>query len=185
MELPIQSQEIDKLTAAFVEARKAFMPVREDCKANYGSYVSLEEIKACTNAALLANGLSLTQGRTWSNGTVLLVTKLAHVSGQWQCSYMPLFIGENVKNIDQAYGSAMSYERRYELYGLFSIKGEDLDPDSAPSSTTINEKQLGLLKYKLKGNIEREAKLCAYYKIGQLSQLPAEYMSEVVATLEK
>ena len=44
----LQSPEIDKLTAAFVEARKAMKPVKEDAKANYGTYVSIAEIKSCT-----------------------------------------------------------------------------------------------------------------------------------------
>jgi hypothetical protein len=131
--LPTQSDQIDQLTAAFVEARKAAKPFSEDSKANYGSYVSIDEIKACTNKALLDNGLSLTQTRTMIEGQIALVTKLTHISGQWQASYVPLIITENPKNIDQAYGSSMTYQRRYELYGLFAFKGEELDPDAVDS----------------------------------------------------
>lgn len=126
----LQSPEIDKLTAAFIEARKAMKPVKEDAKANYGTYVSIAEIKSCTQEALLAHGLSLTQGRTFKDGIVFVVTKLTHTSGQWQASYVPLYIPENPKNVDQAYGASYSYQRRYELYGLFGIMGEDNDPDS-------------------------------------------------------
>lgn len=134
MELPLQSVEVDKLTQAFIEARKKFKPFKEDSKANYGGYVSIDEIKGCTNQALLDNGLSLTQTRTFNQGQAFLVTKLMHVSGQWQASYVPLVIGSSVKNIDQALGAAMSYNRRYELYGLFSFKGEESDPDASPDS---------------------------------------------------
>ena len=134
MDFKLQSDEIDKLTAAFVEARKSFQSVKEDNKANYGQYVSLDEIKACTNSSLLANGLSLTQTRTCDGEAVFLVTKLMHVSGQWQASYVPLIIPTNPKDINQAYGTALTYQRRYELYGMFSIKGEDLDPDSLQES---------------------------------------------------
>lgn len=193
MDFKLQSDEIDKLTAAFVEARKQSTPVRKDAKANYGSYVSIGEIKACTNEALLANGLSLTQGRTFADGHIILVTRLTHTSGQWQASYVPLFVPENPKNIDQAYGSAMSYQRRYELYGLFGILGDDLDPDSVESaveqpivklSEVISDKQLGLLRTLLKSQPEREAKLCAHYKIADLSQLSWKHMNEVVETLK-
>lgn len=190
--LPPQSQEIDKITQAFVEARKTFKFVKEDSKANYGHYVSLEEIKYATNESLLANGLSLTQGRNIVEGAICLVTKLTHVSGQWIASYVPLVIPENPKDINQAYGSAMSYQRRYELYGLFSIKGEENDPDSAPvssgqnvtSSGSISDKQLSMLKSILKNDHEREKKICEHYKIGDLSQLPWKHMQEVVNKLK-
>ena len=190
--LPLQSEQIDQLTSAFVEARKAAKPFREDSKANYGSYVSIDEIKACTNQALLDNGLSLTQTRTFVEGQIMLVTRLTHISGQWQCSYVPLIIPENPKNVDQAYGSSMTYQRRYELYGLFAFKGEELDPDAdksyqpAPVSQSgfVSEKQLGLLKMLLNGNADREAKLCAHYKIDSLAQLPWKQMDEVVKILK-
>jgi len=133
--LPTQSNEIDKLTTAFVEARKAARPFREDSKANYGSYVSIDEIKSCTNQALLDNGLSLTQMRTFVDGQIFLVTKITHISGQWQAGHVPLIIPENPKNIDQAYGSSMTYQRRYELYGLFAFKGEEeIDQDGEKST---------------------------------------------------
>lgn len=197
--LPLQSNEIDKLTQAFVEARKGFKFVKEDSKANYGSFVSLEEIKYATNESLLANGLSLTQGRTIVDGAICLVTRLTHTSGQWIASYVPLVIPETAKDINQEYGKAMSYQRRYELYGLFSIKGEENDPDSVreessqPSgnvgqnvtgSGCISEKQLAMLKAILRGDADREAKICAHYKIDTLAQLPWKHMQEVVNKLK-
>jgi hypothetical protein len=189
--LQTQSQDIDKLTQAFVEARKAFKFVREDNKANYGSYVSLEEIKACTNDALLANGLSLTQTRTVIEQQIYLVTKLVHISGQWQASYVPLIIPDNPKDINQAYGSALSYQRRYELYGLFSIKGEENDPDSTlvnmgQNVTTpglnISEKQLALLKMKLPMKPEMEAKLVEHY--GDLHNIPKKEFNAVLTRID-
>jgi hypothetical protein len=189
MEFKLQSDEIDKLTAAFVEARKQSRPVREDAKANYGTYVSLSEIKACTNEALLSNGLSLTQGRTFSEGHVLLVTKLSHVSGQWQASYVPLFVPENPKNLDQAYGTAMSYQRRYELYGLFGILGEDNDPDSVGeevrpvSSEFISDKQAGFIRMLLKNHSpEVEKALLDAYK--SLDKIPRSRMDSIVEKLK-
>lgn len=192
--LPSQSLEVDKLTQAFVEARKTFKFVKEDSKANYGHYVSLEEIKYATSESLLANGLSLTQGRNIVEGAICLVTKLTHTSGQWIASYVPLVIPENPKDINQAYGSAMSYQRRYELYGLFSIKGEENDPDSAPlpvssgqnvtNSGVISDKQLAMLKAILKNDADREKKICEHYKISDLSQLPWKHMQEVVNKLK-
>jgi len=189
-----QSESIDKLTQAFVEARKAFKFVREDNKANYGRYVSLEEIKACTNDSLLANGLSLTQTRTVIDGGIFLVTKLTHVSGQWQASYVPLVIPENPKDINQAYGAALSYQRRYELYGLFSIKGEENDPDSVREDTeirssqnvttpgSISEKQLALLMTKLPKREGAQDELIKKY--GSLKQIPWQKFDDILRWLD-
>lgn len=192
MELKLQSDEIDKLTTAFVEARKEFDFVKLDGRAHHGGYVSLDEIKFCTNGALLKHGLSLTQTRSFNENHVFLVTKLTHTSGQWLASYAPLYVPENPKSIDQAYGSAVTYARRYELYGLFSIKGEDLDPDSLDNpqnksmpNGSISAAQLGFLKALLKDQTQREAQLCSGFKIDNLSQLPREYMDEVVSILKQ
>lgn len=198
----LQSSEIDKLTQSFIEARKGFKFVKEDSKANYGKYVSLEQIKECTNDALLTNGLSLTQTRVVWEGKVYLVTKLTHVSGQWQASYVPLVIPDNPKDINQAYGSALSYQRRYELYGLFSIKGEENDPDSSPEvrdetprtemkpgqnvtpsgSGFISDKQLAFLKMKL--SLKPEAEKVLIDKFGSLQQIPWRQFNDIIVRID-
>ncbi len=134
MDFKLQSDEIDKLTAAFVEAKKEFLPFKATAKGNWGAYVSIDDMRAATNDALIKHGVKLTQDQAFSEfngGTVFLVTKLAH-GNQWERSFMPIYIPANPRSIDQAYGSSFSYQRRYALYNLFGIKGEDLDPDSAP-----------------------------------------------------
>lgn len=134
MNFELQSSEIDKLTAAFVQAKKEFTPFKATAKGNWGAYVSIDDMRAATNDALLKHGVKLTQGEAFSEfngGTVFLITTLSH-GNQWERSYMPIYIPANPRSIDQAYGSSFSYQRRYALYNLFGIKGEDLDPDSAP-----------------------------------------------------
>lgn len=200
MEFKLQSDEIDKLTVAFVQARSEFKFVKEDAKANFGTYVSIGEIKAATHDSLLKHGLSLTQDRTIytapdNNLHQILVTKLTHTSGQWKASYVPLFLPESMpKGIDQSIGTALSYQKRYELYGLFSVMGEDLDPDSINNDPKlmptngngfISEKQLLLLKSLLKGQESRETGICARYKIDSLDKLPWKYMDEVVTILKQ
>jgi len=186
MEFQLQSPEVDKLTTAFIEARKASKPVREDAKANYGTYVSISEIKSCTNDALLANGLSLTQGTVPKDGQVFLFTKLTHTSGQWQASYMPLYIPESVKNIDQAYGSSMSYQRRYQLYGLFGIMGEDNDPDSIRTERPqgASEAQLKLLSSLLAGKEELVKHIFSKNNISSLSDLSSAAASNYITQLK-
>ena len=192
--LKLQSDEIDKITTSFIEACLEMEGFSEDAKGNYGGYISVKEIKKVAYKTLLKHGVQYKQGRTMHEGQVLLFTKLTHTSGQWECSYAPLYIPETLKKgIDQSYGEAMSYQRRYELYGLFGILGDDLDPDSSNSqlqskesaySDAISEKQLGLLKMRLKDHPKEEEALLKKYNIDDLSKLSWKYMNEVVAALK-
>jgi hypothetical protein len=79
------------------------------------------------------------------SGMVNLTTTLAHASGEWIASDWPVCpIAETA--YPQRMGAALSYARRYALFTLVGIAGEDdLDaPDlcewsSTPSSSTLSE----------------------------------------------
>jgi hypothetical protein len=78
-------------------------------------------------------------------GMVNLTTTLAHASGEWIASDWPVCPIAETTN-PQRMGAALTYARRYALFTLVGIAGEDdLDaPDlcewpSAPSSSTLSE----------------------------------------------
>jgi hypothetical protein len=79
------------------------------------------------------------------SGMVNLITTLAHASGEWIASDWPVCLIAETAN-PQRMGAALTYARRYALFTLVGIAGEDdLDaPDlcewpSAPSSSTSTE----------------------------------------------
>jgi len=100
----LQSPEIDKITAALVEAKKNFKPLWADSKSNYKKegFVGLDSIEDCTRDALHLQGLSTKQGRCVMEGAVMLQTQLIHTSGQWFAYYMPLTMPnpQNTKNCE-------------------------------------------------------------------------------------
>lgn len=195
----LQSAEIDKITTAFVEAKKGFKPVWADSKSNYKDFVSLDAIEDATRESLGSNGLAFKQNRVFIDGHIMLQTQLIHVSGQWLSAYMPLSIEGSRLTGDQAWGSSTSYQRRYEAYGFLGLgKGDAMDPDNLPEdldkdkpkaahsapSDAISDKQMGLLRMLLKEQPNRESALLLHYKIDDLSKLSRKYMNEVVAVLK-
>jgi hypothetical protein len=98
---------------------------------------------------------------------------------------------DNPKDINQAYGAAMTYQRRYEAYGFLGLgKGDDSeDPDikkpeekveSKTSSIVgaVNENQLKLLKARIRGNVELEKSILIKYNIESLAELPWKKLNE-------
>src|SRR5208282_1340054 len=86
-------------------------------------------------------------------GLIRLTTTLAHSSGEWMSSDWPICaISETAT--PHRMGAALTYARRYALFTLVGIAGEDdLDapdlttptvPDSGPTRSTISSKIAGL-----------------------------------------
>jgi hypothetical protein len=130
-----QSVEITELTAALVKAKGAFKPLTPD-KVNphfKSRYASLQQCYEVTDAALLANGLTVTQ---WlepaPDGMMALTTQIQHVSGQWQRStgYLP------TADTPQAGGSSLTYLRRYGIAPALGIAPDEDDDGNVAQQTT-------------------------------------------------
>jgi hypothetical protein len=90
-------------------------------------YTDLAEIVRVSKQPLTKNGLSITQ-QIISNedGGNVLITTLAHNSGQWVESYMRIL---PPKSDVQTLGSYISYLRRYSLSALICQASTDEDDD--------------------------------------------------------
>ena len=129
------SDEIIELAKAMLKVQANLQPALKD-KDNpftHSRYATLNSVMEACRAALLANGIWMTQHPVPLNGgeanCLGLVTKLVHAeTGQWQASLlvMPL-----PKTDPQGYGSAITYARRYALSSLIGIVAEDDDADLA------------------------------------------------------
>ena len=84
-----------------------------------------------------------------SAGTVNLTTVLAHSSGEWIASDWPVCAVSETATPHRM-GAALTYARRYALFTLVGIAGED-DLD-APDLTTPRQQPLGPEKPKAGGN---------------------------------
>lgn len=175
----MQSESIDKLTTAFIAACLEIEGFEGDKNGNYGKYVTINEIKRAAYKICLRHGVRYVQGTIVVDGNIMLCTKLSHSSGQWEMFHIPLQMPSvSKRDVNQDIGSSLSYQRRYALYGLFGILGEDLDPDSCieeqpqePKINLINYEQLTELTSLLVGKEDDKKKVLQICKVDALNHI--------------
>ncbi|MBC5805660.1 MAG: ERF family protein [Candidatus Eremiobacter antarcticus] len=92
-------------------------------------YATLGAIIECVRKPLTKNGLSFTQMLVAHEGGFRLCTRLMHASGEWIESVAPLLIGPEGGN--QAFGSALTYMRRYALTAALGLAADEDDDGNA------------------------------------------------------
>jgi len=124
-----QSPEIKDLIASLAKAQGSMKPAvfnktNPHFKSRYADFSSCMD--ACRQP-LSENGLAVIQSCETIDGKLLLVTTLAHTSGQWIKSEFPII---SAKMDSQGIGSAMTYAKRYSLCGMCGVVAdEDVDDD--------------------------------------------------------
>lgn len=101
-------------------------------------YATLDSIIEHVRAPLTENGLWFTQTLANGDGKYRLVTQLIHASGQRIVSETPI-LADSADN--QAFGSALTYMKRYSLSALLGIAAdEDDDANEADGNTVESSK---------------------------------------------
>ncbi len=130
-----------KNLAASLVAAQAVMPVvHKNAKANYGEYVTLDELIGKTRPVLNANGLAITQfpAETTTGGPGLRTVLLHAESGESIESTVPLLL--NGKHDMQALGGAITYARRYGWAAVLGIANdEDDDGNTVSGAASASE----------------------------------------------
>lgn len=94
----------------------------------HSKYADLTSIIDATRPAMTKHGVCITQWPSLYDGTVLVVTRLGHKSGQW----MELEAGAIPKMLDpQSVGSTITYLRRYAWQSVLGLGAEDDDGNAA------------------------------------------------------
>ena len=135
------SEKITNLAKAMLKVQKQLRPALKDSYNNFtqSKYATLNSVMEACSEVLINAGIWVTQYPVLveGNGSLLgLVTKLIHAeSGEWQEStiVMPL-----AKADPQAYGSALTYARRYGLSSMIGLVTEDDDANTACKGVTLN-----------------------------------------------
>jgi ERF superfamily len=140
-----KSESIDKIAPALLEAQMKMGNATKDSKNPFykSSYADLNAIREVVTPALNAVGITVLQptGVTM-NGTPVVQTTLLHSSGQYFTSEFPIVAAK--QNDPQAFGSAVSYARRYSLQSFLSVGATDDDGEASmgrakPSYATKSE----------------------------------------------
>ena len=82
---------------------------------------------------LSANGIAVIQATRVEGDVMILDTRLSHASGQWFEADYPVC---KFPSAPQVTGSALTYARRYSLFGMVGIAGEDDDGNAASTAQT-------------------------------------------------
>lgn len=127
-----QSEDITELAKALLAVQSQLQPALKDAENPFtrSSYATLNSVMDTCRAALLTNGILMTQFPVPAEtGHLGLATKLIHAeSGQWHSS---LAVVPLPKADPQGYGSAQTYARRYALCAMLGIVTEDDDGEGA------------------------------------------------------
>ena len=137
------STEINELATALAKAQKSFKAILRDKtvrvipRSGQGqytfSYAPLENIMAAVKDGLSDNGLAMTQGVVQDS----MLTTLLHTSGQWLQNSTPIIRGEQPG--PQAYGSALTYARRYGITSLLGVVSEEDDDANAAEGNEVSK----------------------------------------------
>lgn len=124
------SQEINEIAKALHKAQSEMKGAKKSKDNPFfkSKYADLKDIIKVSKEALDNNGLSYSQHPISEENKCGVETILLHVSGQWMKSKLLLACS---KQDPQAYGSAITYARRYSLQAVLGIPSEDDDGNSA------------------------------------------------------
>lgn len=136
-----QSEEINELVKALSIAQSTMNGAKQDSKNPYfkSDYADLTSVWVACKDSLSKNGLAVMQTMEQKDGQIILVTTLAHGSGQWIKSYLPLMAS---KMDSQGIGSALTYARRYALASIVGICPQDDDAEASMGLSEKDKKQL-------------------------------------------
>lgn len=174
---------------------KAQMEIKNASKEGFNphfksKYADLSAVWEACHEALNKNGLAITQVTKTIDKQLFLETLLIHESGEYVSSEYPV---RPQKDTPQAYGSALTYARRYSLAAICGVCPADEDDDGNAASEpqqrqpkaevfydpTNNMHKTAMMSFLAKKIPYDETKKELYQKVNQLCK------GEPLASLEQ
>lgn len=128
------SEQTDKIDAALAKAQADLEnPSKDATNPHFKSkYATLDAGLNIVRSVLSKHGISVTQPTGFEDGVLMLYTRLA-CAGQWIQAEYPV---SQFPVKQQELGSCLTYSRRYSLFSLVGIAGEEDDDANAAVSPT-------------------------------------------------
>lgn len=121
----LTSEQINEIGGALAKAQSELSnPPKNKTNPHFNSkYVDLSDGMDVIRKALGKHQIAVIQATKAEEGIIILHTRLLHSSGQWVESTYP------VCGLDthQKMGSALTYARRYAIFAMVGVAGEDDD----------------------------------------------------------
>lgn len=127
----LNSETISKIATALVTAQSQMGNASKDAKNPFfkSRFADLNAVREACIPLLTANGVCVLQPTIPVDNKQFVKTMLLHTSGEFISSLTEIVCAK--QNDPQAYGSAVSYARRYGLQALVCIGAEDNDAEAA------------------------------------------------------
>jgi hypothetical protein len=148
-----QSEAINELAGALALAQGQMTGALKDTTNSFfnSKYADLAACWEACRKPLSDNKLAVIQTTAHKDGTIYVVTTLAHASGQWIRGWVPV---RSKDHSAQAEGSGMTYARRYGLTAMVGIAQVDDDGESAQGrevnpakhDTVLTKKQIAFAR---------------------------------------
>lgn len=124
------TDQITTIAAALLKAQSAMTFAIKSAKNPHfkSNYADLPAVIEAIKPALNANGIVFVQGIAGDSAGVIVTTRLLHTSGEWieDSLFIPC-----PQATAQAYGSAITYGRRYGLQSIVGLPADDDDGNEA------------------------------------------------------
>jgi hypothetical protein len=124
-----KSENLKDLPAALIAMQADLKPIQKDTAGARGKYASLTTVMNTVLPILSKHGFSLVQTTMGQSHGAALQTVLLYKNGEYISSTIDVPVAK--PNDPQAYGSALTYGRRYSIMALLGLVTEDDDAQSA------------------------------------------------------
>lgn len=154
-----RSSECGKLFTALAKASGLFEEPKKNRKGQYGFYADLASLRKATRSALAECGLVILQTFHRDGENLVLNTTLAHSSGEYMSSQVPV---KEASNPQQTTAYA-TYMRRMAYSAMLSLSSEDDDDGEVAAIASVAAESDGWdAKFKRASNSIRTAKDAAH-----------------------
>lgn len=137
----IMSASIANIAPALLKAQSKMGNATKDSKNPFfkSKYADLNSVREACTPELNAEGITVLQPMVQKDGKSFVRTLLLHTTGEYIGSDTEVVTAK--QNDPQAYGSAVSYARRYGLQALVSLGAEDDDAEGNMNREKVQAKQ--------------------------------------------
>lgn len=177
---------------AIAAARKEIGPIFKSSEVRMGQgrpayrYETLDDIERQVVPALSAHGLSYRWGTKVPDNRpdlVIVTCRVEHRDGHYEeNSLAGPADTSGAKNPIQAIGSAVTYLCRYTLKAALGLSATT-DADAGEPEELVSEMEAAQLRRRIMDVGQTEERICAFYKIKQLEDLPASMFDSAMRKL--
>ena len=122
----LQSESVAKLTPDLIKVTNILTNPKKNVSGYGYNYTDLGTLIDIVKPVLTHNNMTLIQGQGIENNTPVIITTIYHSSGEFIRSYTPIIATPGKKMNDaQAFGSGITYARRYAISSMLFISSED------------------------------------------------------------